>query len=77
MEVQGKGEADWGSQVAEGLLGGRVVELWEACLAPAQQRMEEEDAVPEDRRSMRVNNDIRKKEKKRAHQSALTALLGE
>ena len=47
-EVQGKGEADLGSQVAEGLLGDRVVEWLEACLAPAQQRMEEEDAVPED-----------------------------
>ena len=47
-EVQGKGEADLGSQVVEGLLGDRVVEWLEACLAPAQQRMEEGDAVPED-----------------------------
>ena len=46
MEVQGKGEADWGSQVAEGLLGDRVAEWEEACLALAQQRMEEVDAVP-------------------------------
>ena len=64
--------------MVEGLLGGRVVEWWEeACLAPDQQRMEEEDAVPEDRISMSVNNNLKESEEERGHQSTATALLGE
>ena len=66
--------------VVEGLLGGRVVEWWEeACLAPDQQRMEEEDAVPEDQISMsvNVNNNLKESEEERGHQSTATALLGE
>ena len=52
-----------------GLLGGRVVEWEEACLAQAQQRMEEVDAVPEDQTSrylsmMSVSADL-KQERRR------------
>ena len=46
--------------MGEGLLGDRVVEWEEACLAQDQQRMEEVDAVPEDQTSMMsVNQDLK------------------
>lgn len=48
-------------------------------MAPDQQRMEEEDAVPEDQISMsvNVNNNLKESEEERGHQSTATALLGE
>ena len=65
--------------MGEGLLGGRLVEWEEACLAQDQQRMEEVDAVPEDQTSrypamMSVSADLKQEG---AHQSAAAALLGE